>query len=474
MAQFVKGNVGTTQITDHDLSDARTDLFKKVQYKDDYVEAKIVTFRALDRGGGEKGFDITTNNQEYLDLSEAFVTYHFRLKNPAGETCKYEEMSFVPDIGNGIWKRGIVRIGERELLGLQMNDVGYTEYFKAMINSSHNTYANKLFPRLFLKDKPQFYTKEWKKYGLTYTRNAKKSFDMTGSTITGFADGRSEDDKKLPFWIRHQMATDMDTFQVCTPLPSHLMGLSQVLPTNLHVEFVFQPQKKAFYFLSKDENLKADDYEIEIVDMFLTVNILTCSPDIVARHNRRFLTHRTTIQFQAIDVVVGTANQGVSTFRFQPWSGQCPQQVLIACVDQAAFNGDLKECPYNFENLDAECTYLQIGQKTIPHTLIETNFKKRLIHQQYMFNLINLSQFTGDHASLLDLDAYLSESTINAYYVTPNGKGTFDLFRNMQGNLEVVYKLRTALTKPKRIICMGIFNRMLRIDKNRNAEAFDL
>lgn len=491
MSQFVKGSVGTTQMSHDDVTTTPTRIFQNVTYTNDYAEAKIVTYRAQDRGGGVYAFDITTNAEENLDLSEAFVTYNLKLKNPGGETCKYDEIFVVPDIGNAMWRRGTVKIGEREQLGLLMDHLSYSEYFKAVLNSSKKSLGNKAYSRMLILDPNKFYKEEFKTYNMGYTRNANtKSFewetipeikDDNGEVVTpkskkikGLTDDRTENQKKFPIMVRHQLVTDHQTFQICTPLPSHLMGLNRVLPTKMHIEFSFYPQKKDFYFLSKNGTVNVDDYEIEILDMFLTCHILKCHPKIIAAHEQEFQTKRTVIPFQATDIIVGQAQTGVSGFRFKPWSGICPKQVIVGIVNQTAFDGSKEESPFNFEHLDAEYSYIQIGHKTIPHDLIETDFNERKIQQQYMFNQMNLGLMYDDHASLIDLDDYNSEHTINAFFLTPNGHGLWYLYKNIEGECEIVYKLRTALTEPKRIVCLGVFDRMLRIDKYRNAEVYNI
>ena len=179
MANFMKGNLGTNQVTLDDVTTPVTQMFNAAKYVNDFKESKIVTFHAQDRGAGTKSITINTNGEEYLDTRNATITYLFQLRNKAGQHCKYDQIFLCCDYGNGIWERITVKINGREIIGLGMTHVGIIEYVKGLINQTHDATNSKMFARQFILDPAGFYSGgNFIKYNVSYTRNAEKGWTL--------------------------------------------------------------------------------------------------------------------------------------------------------------------------------------------------------------------------------------------------------------------------------------------------------
>ena len=487
MSSFIRGSLGTTQVTQDDVTTPTTRLFSHLKYVDDFKASKTITYRGLNTGSGIYHFDIETNSEEYLDLSRAFITYNLKLTNPAGQKVNYEQLFVVPDIANAMWQRGTVRIGNSDVIGLTEDYLGYVEYIKGLINYSKRCRGNKLVPRVFLLDDPGFYNGDegFKDYGMKYTRSATNGWeweeyaDPNDATkklkrVKGKTDTRTDKEKRLPIMVRHQITSDFDIFQICTPLPSHLMGVSRSLPTNLRLEFDFYPQNSDFYFLTKDATLPKEGYKLEIQDMLLTVNVQTVNDEILLKHQKAFETMSAIIPFQALDVKIGLVSAGMTRIEHKPWSDVCPKQVITALVKQSAFIGNRGESPYNFEHCNAEYMYLKIGNYTFPHTLIKTNYPERRIQQQFTYAMHNLGQGNGDHASLLELDDYNNGTTLGVWTLTPDLCPLWHLHKNIMSSCEVIYELGVPVPEAMRLICIGVFDRTLKIDRFRQATVVNI
>jgi hypothetical protein len=65
-------------------------------------------------------------------------------------------------------------------------------------------------------------------------------------------------------------------------------------------------------------------------------------------------------------------------------SGQLPRRIVIGFVRNAAFNGTIKQNPFNFEHFDLNYLSINIGSRTIPSQPLKPNFDQKEYLQAYM------------------------------------------------------------------------------------------
>ena len=373
MASVHRTNLGTTNVSYDDITTAPTRLFSGQKYTDDYVGYKTIQYRAQHQGGRVYTIEINTNYLEYIDLSKAYITYEFSLKNKGGQVAKHDQIYVVPDIGNAIWDSVSVRINNAEVTDLTMDKVGYQEYIKGLLNLSRAGFYSQCLPRMFLLDGSGFYENEtegFRNYGMHYTVNAEKKYeyekDANGKLtdeIAGYARGNmTNDDKAKYIMVRHRMCTETDTFQVTTPLPSHLFGIQKALPPNMNIVFTFHPAHPNFYLLSKYKNVNAGLSALEIVNMKLTVGLMELDQRIRLAHEKAFLDRRICmIPFTKLSVRESEFPSGLSRFNWIPFRGICPKVVIAVIMKTLNYRGRLSHSPYVFENCDVQFASLKIG-----------------------------------------------------------------------------------------------------------------
>jgi hypothetical protein len=150
------------------------------------------------------------------------------------------------------------------------------------------------------------------------------------------------------------------------------------------------------------------------------------------------------------------------------FSGQLPSRLILGCVDNRAFNGDLIRNPFNFQHfsLRALSVYLdgqQIGIK--PIALDYAN-------GQYVTSYMSLFNGTGkdnrDEGNDIDRQEYANGYALYAFDLSPDltDSESFSLAR--QGTVRVDLTFGEALASTVTVVAYAEFENIIEIDRNRN------
>lgn len=471
---FIRPLPGSANKTIRDLTTSKLRLFEAPGYTDDYIDYKQVAYKGVESGGGQWTVGVHTGNDEYLDLSSAYMVYNFKLVNKGGQKALFDQIFVIPDIGNGFWDRVSLKINNKEVPELTNMKNGYTEYIKGLLTYTYGNYLSKQIPRLFILDPINTYDiseptfKDWVKYKYTIGSDHKYEIKAPATTPEGFTDDRAPDDHKLSFWLRHHQSTQYDTFQIVTPLPSHLYGINKLLPPSMKLDFTFHPQNHEFYLTTKDATCNLYSKSLQLMNMKLVAGLQYIQPVIRLRHEEKFRQRNALIEYQYFEIKECEFAKGTSSMSFKAFSEIVPKQIYMFMVKTDNYNGRLSHSPYIFENFDAEYIMLKVGNVYYPHTPISCDFNKKLATEMYLFTQQNMG-LQGDSSCLIGYPEFINDYTLFAFDLTQDKCSNKHLHRNRQANTEIEVKLRKPLPDNCTMVVYGQYDRMLEIDNVRNA-----
>ncbi|GFW21693.1 uncharacterized protein F54H12.2 [Trichonephila clavipes] len=144
------------------------------------------------------------------------------------------------------------------------------------------------------------------------------------------------------------------------------------------------------------------------------------------------------------------------------FSGQMPKRIVIACVDNDAFNGNYKKSPFEFKHYDVNFIGVYVDGQPVPHQPLELDFEKGNYIQAYNNLFLNSeglhlsrSEFAKGYSLLLfDLSPDLCEGE------------HFNLIRH--SNFRVELKFNKALNETVSLIVFAEFESLIEINKTRN------
>ena len=150
------------------------------------------------------------------------------------------------------------------------------------------------------------------------------------------------------------------------------------------------------------------------------------------------------------------------------FSGQLPVRLILGCVDNRAYNGDIGRNPFNFQHFSLReiSVYLDGQQHGIKPLALD------YANGQCISSYMNLFTGTGkdyrDEGNDIDRSEFANGYALYAFDLTPDlaENDHFNLTR--QGTVRVDLKFSAALPHTVSVIAYAEFENIIEIDRNRN------
>ena len=136
-------------------------------------------------------------------------------------------------------------------------------------------------------------------------------------------------------------------------------------------------------------------------------------------------------------------------------------------VNSSAFNGNIKQNPFNFQHFNVRSTVLRINGKAVPFEELELDFSSN----KYLMGYLSLFQGTdtlySNHSMGVTTENYKNGHTIYAFHLETNSvPGEMTLIKN--GEVGVEIKLSEACTTAVTLVAYFEYQDMIEIDSEMN------
>jgi hypothetical protein len=150
------------------------------------------------------------------------------------------------------------------------------------------------------------------------------------------------------------------------------------------------------------------------------------------------------------------------------FSGQLPTRLILGCVDNRAFNGDLGRNPFNFQHFSLRAISVYLDGQQIGIKPIALDYG----NGQYVTSYMSLFNGTGkdnrDEGNDIDRADFANGYALYAFDLSPDltDSESFSLAR--QGTVRVDLTFGEALPNTVTIVAYAEFENIIEIDRNRN------
>ncbi|XP_078693744.1 uncharacterized protein F54H12.2-like [Branchiostoma floridae x Branchiostoma belcheri] len=270
---------------------------------------------------------------------------------------------------------------------------------------------------------------------------------------------------------RANMTRESHEVDLVGPLHVDLFFQDRYLLSKVDVKIKLHRAKHQFSLMSQG----GEQYKVVITEasVFLRkVNLLpTYQLSIESRLNKETAKYPLR-RIQVKPFTISQGNHSVSNDNL--FLGQVPKRVVIALVDNAAFQGSYGTNPYNFQHFNLNHISLCVDGREVPHKALTPNFEQG----QYIRSYMNLFGPTGklgqDCGNLIARDDFDKGYTIYCYDLSPDlcglGGDHFNVIK--QGNLRLELHFAQALERTVVAIVFAEFDNLLEINRQRNV-SFD-
>lgn len=248
------------------------------------------------------------------------------------------------------------------------------------------------------------------------------------------------------------------------PLHLDIMTQSKYLIPLVDVRINLTRHSSDFALMSQKNNVKC---KINIEKAILFVRKVSVLPSVLHGHELGLQTNNAQYPIQHVAMQTFTVASGqMSINRENIFQGRMPKFICVCMVENAAYSGDFKRNPYNFQHFDITfCGLYRDGEcipERMPYDLADGMVRP------YMGMIHALEQFNRNETNGITLDEYKSGSTFFVFNLTPDlvvGSGCQQAYRS--GNIRLELKFRNGLARPINVIIYGVFDGKIEITKER-------
>jgi len=150
------------------------------------------------------------------------------------------------------------------------------------------------------------------------------------------------------------------------------------------------------------------------------------------------------------------------------FTGQMPTRLIVALVDNTAYNGAYAENPFNFKHFSLSQMKIYIDGQQQHIRPIETNYERGQFLNAYLTLFSGSGKLFRDEGLDIDRSDYPHGYAIYAFDLTPDESedGHFNLVR--EGSLRLDLKFAVALPNTINVLVYSESENVLQIDRNKN------
>jgi hypothetical protein len=150
------------------------------------------------------------------------------------------------------------------------------------------------------------------------------------------------------------------------------------------------------------------------------------------------------------------------------FTGRLPSRLVIGCVDNTSFNGDVSKNSFNVKHFSLSEIMVYIDGQQYGIKPLTSNFAKGQYISSFMSLFSGIGKANRDEGNDIDRFDFANGYALYAFDLTPDlsEDDHFNLAR--QGTVRVDMKFANALPNMITVVAYAEFENIIEIDRNRN------
>lgn len=250
------------------------------------------------------------------------------------------------------------------------------------------------------------------------------------------------------------------------PIHLDLMFQDRYLPSDVGMQLRFVRSKDAFSLMSDAAN---PQFRIKIHECKLLIRKVNISPSVFIAQAKAFEVGNAKYPIRRVvckSYSIGTGmrdnvHEGLFT-------GQIPSRIVIAMVENQAFNGSYVRNPFNFKHFNLNSIKIYVdGQVHNNIKAIDCDFEHHQSLAGYLSLFAGSGKYRRDEGLDIDREEYERGYTLFAYDLSPDlsEEGYFNLIK--EGSIRVELKFQDALPNTINVIAYAEFESVIEINREK-------
>jgi len=302
---------------------------------------------------------------------------------------------------------------------------------------------------------------------MEYSRGAQKTHMQSLGWYKDTARHFDSDTDNAGFTERQKLIKNGESFELYGPLYLNFLRQPQYLLSNTSMRIHLLPSEPSFAF-----NMFAAGTQVKIVfeSVVLHVPRLKVSPSVINGHARGLISRNALYPLQHAEVTTFTIPKGqLSCNKEHLFSDQAPKLLLVAMLENEAYNGSYAKNPFNFQHFNLQELALFHGGTIVNGYPFQPDFEKGHYVCDYMnamevFKYSNTQEDNG-----LTKEDFGNGFTIYAFDLTPD-RSVGDSHRqaNFAKDFRLSLKFAKALPSTVNVLLYSVYDTLIEITKLRD------
>ena len=214
----------------------------------------------------------------------------------------------------------------------------------------------------------------------------------------------------------------------------------------------------------------AKKFKISFEKVVLYAERLEMNPSVINGHAMGLNTQNARYFINHTELLTYTVPKGQNSYiKDKLFTDLSPKMIMIAMVDNDAFNGNYAKNPFHFKQYDLTRLVLSRDGKSIPGYALEPNFTDKHYLRSYMQTMNALGYWNTDDTNGLTFKEWAGGYLIYAFDLTPDKEiSSGCLHANVGNNLRLELNFANALPNTINILIYAVTDSQIEITKTRD------
>ena len=401
----------------------------------DYYPVNTVT------PSGPLEFTINGSGEDYIDLNSISLYVAFKVLHEDGTDVK--QADDVVGLNNlpisTLFSDAYLKIGETQIEGGSA-DYPYRAYFKTVMQFTPAAQSSHMLSMGWYKDEA----------------------------------GKFDDKSNTGFVKRQKLVGSSNLIELQGPLYFDFFNQERHLINNTSIKIKLIPNKPEFvlnaFYPAPAAGSSPPKFKIDFQKVIIYADRLEMNPSVINGHAAGLSGQNARYYINHTDFFTYTIPAGQMSFnKDNLFSNIAPKMVMIAMVDNDAFNGEIKKNPFHFQNYNLTSFALTRDGKNIPGAPIEPNFGEGRYLRSYIQTMKAFNYWNTDDTNGLKPNEWAGGYNIYAFDLTPDKEAMSDcLHAHVGNNYRLELKFQKALPNTINVLVYTITDSQIEITKTRD------
>ena len=279
--------------------------------------------------------------------------------------------------------------------------------------------------------------------------------------------GKFDNVKNAGFTAREELMKDSKSFELMGPLFLNFYRQSQYLLSQTDMRVKLLPSKPEFALNAYGAH---KDYKIVFQNIVLYVPRYTLNPSVINGHASGLKRQNAMYPLLHSEVTTFTIPKGQQSYtKDRLFPNEAPKLLMIAMVDNVAFNGDIAKNPFHFQHFGLSKLALYRDGVSVSGRPFTPDFDGNRVMRSYMHTMKTFKYYNTDDSNGLTPNEFANGYTIYAFDLTADSDiaATHRQSHNSK-NLRLDLTFESATTKTINVLLYAVYDSMVELTQQRD------